>query len=106
MLGVLGAFLGLNEFVRLLHRLPSQLLKFSASLLSRQACRDGYAFMVRDDPRLSGVDESSQSGASFPESGASLEDVVMHHGAYILREWNAGLESERLQRCDVLRRHP
>jgi hypothetical protein len=31
--------------------------------------------------RLSRVDESSQSGTSFPESGTSFEDVIMHHVA-------------------------
>jgi hypothetical protein len=55
--------------------------------------RDWDAFLVR----LSRVDESSQSGTSFPESGASFEDVIMHHVAHVLREWNVGLESERLQ---------
>jgi hypothetical protein len=30
----------------------------------------------------------------------------MHHVAHVLHEWNVGLESERLQRCDILRRHP
>jgi hypothetical protein len=49
--------------------------------------------MIGDDPRLSGVDENSQSGASFPESGASMEDVVVRHAAQMLRESNAGPES-------------
>jgi hypothetical protein len=31
--------------------------------------------------RLFRVDESSQSGTSFPESGTSFEDVIMHHVA-------------------------
>jgi hypothetical protein len=57
--------------------------------------------MVGDDPRLSRVDESSQSGTSFPESATSFEDVIMHNAAHILREWNVELESERLQRCDI-----
>jgi hypothetical protein len=39
--------------------------------------RDWDAFLVR----LSRVDESSQSGTSFPESGTSFEDVIMHHVA-------------------------
>jgi len=43
-----------------------------------------------------GVDESSQSATSFPESATSFEDVIMHHVAHILREWNVGLESEHL----------
>ena len=51
------------------------------------------AFLVR----LSRVDESPQSGTSFPESGTSFEDVIMHHVAHVLGEWNVGLESERLQ---------
>jgi hypothetical protein len=40
-------------------------------------------FLIRvinaHDPRLSGVDENSQSGASFPESGTSLKDVFKHN---------------------------
>ena len=48
--------------------------------------RNGDAFLVR----LSRVDDSSQSATSF-------EDVIMHHVAHVLREWNVGLESERLQ---------
>ena len=62
--------------------------------------RNWDAFLVR----LSHVDESSQSGTSFPESdtsfpesGTSFEDVIMHHVAHVLCEWNVGLESERLQ---------
>jgi hypothetical protein len=35
-----------------------------------------------------------------------LEDVIMYHATDILREGNTGLESERLQRRKVLRRHP
>jgi len=55
---------------------------------------------------FSGVTQSSESDPSFPESGPSFEDVVMHQAAHILRESNAILESEHLQRCDVFRRHP
>jgi len=40
--------------------------------------------MVGDDPRLSGVDESSQSGTSFPEGGTSLQSVVIHHVAHAI----------------------
>ena len=63
-------------------------IKFSASLLHWHASCDGYAFMVGDDPRLSGVDECSKSGTSFPEGGTSLEDMVMYHAADTLRERN------------------
>ena len=42
-------------------------------------------FMVGNDPRLSGVDERSQSGTSFPEAGTSFEGMVMHRAADILR---------------------
>ena len=35
-----------------------------------------------------------------------MEDMVMYHAADILCEGNTGLESERLQRREVLRRHP
>jgi hypothetical protein len=52
------------------------------------------------------VDQSSESGTSFREGGTSLEDVVMRHVAHIPYGWNAGSESERLERCDVFRRHP
>jgi hypothetical protein len=34
-----------------------------------------------DDPRLFGVDEHSQGGASFPESGTSLEDAIKPHAS-------------------------
>jgi hypothetical protein len=33
------------------------------------------------DPRLSGVDENSQGGASFLESGPSLEDAIKPHAS-------------------------
>jgi hypothetical protein len=39
--------------------------------------REGYAFIVGDDPHFSGVDESSESATSFPESATSFEDVVI-----------------------------
>jgi hypothetical protein len=39
--------------------------------------RDWDAFLVR----LFRVDESSQSGTSFPESVTSFEDVIMYHVA-------------------------
>ena len=55
--------------------------------------RDWDAFLVR----LSRVDESSQSGTSFPESATSFEYVIMHNVAHVLHEWNVGLESVRLQ---------
>ena len=56
-----------------------ELSKFSASLLSRRSSRNGHTFIVGDQPRLSGVDEDSQTGTSFPEAGTSLEGMVMHH---------------------------
>jgi hypothetical protein len=71
-----------------------------------EASCDSCAFIVADDPALSGVDARSESGTSFPEGGTSLEDVVMYHAADILCEGNTGLESECLQRRDVFRRHP
>ena len=72
--------------------------KFSASLLSRQACRDGYAFMVGDEPRLHRVAKGSQTGPRCPETGPPLEDMVMNHLAHILRDWDAFLV--RLFRVD------
>jgi hypothetical protein len=53
-----------------------------------QAFCDSYAFIVADDPRLSSVDESPESGSAFPEGGSALEDVVMYHAADILCERN------------------
>ena len=38
-----------------------------------------YQGNQRHDPRLSGVDENSQSGTSFPEGGTSLEDAIKPH---------------------------
>jgi len=60
--------------------------------------REGYALMVADDPRFSGVDESSENATSLPESAASFEDVIMRHAAHILHEWKARLESVRSPR--------
>jgi len=54
--------------------------------------------MVGDDLCLSGPDESSQTGTAFPETGTSLKDVVMHHVAHTLREWNAGFEGVKSPR--------
>jgi hypothetical protein len=40
--------------------------------------------VMLEPPRLSGVDENSQSGTSFPESGTSLEDLIKHRGSWVL----------------------
>jgi hypothetical protein len=74
-------------------------------------------FLIRainaHDPRLSGVDENSQNGASFPESGtsfpgggSSLDDAFRHHARvhYIddekrnLLPWNLAALRQRCHR--------
>ena len=47
--------------------------------------------MGGDDPRLSGADESFQSGTAFPEGGSALQNSVLYHildasGAAIRKE--------------------
>jgi hypothetical protein len=54
--------------------------------------------MVDDDSRLSGVDESSQSGTSFPEGGTSLQNAVLYHATHAMHAamyWD-GIRSQTL----------
>jgi len=68
----------LRSYVRLL-RIVIQSLVCSSSrsrAYSATRCREGYTLMVGDDLRLSGPDDSSQTGTAFPETGTSLKDAV------------------------------
>ena len=57
---------------------PGPPLKMPSLARILQASCDSYAFIVADDSGLIALDQRSESGASFPGSGASFEEPVMH----------------------------